>query len=309
MRRARAQREQERAEAASRAVREGQAERERTERPRAEHAPADRLPADPPPGDAPPADRHPADRPPPLAPGLAPAGPLSPVPAVRSPAPVAPTRPQLRRPPAVDEAGEAVASWSQQVHRLARGGEPEQPPAEEPFARAARERARVRPAGLGRRFTARLVDSALLGALVAAVAVPVGLRTLQHVDHKIEAARHSGRTVTVWLVDGTTGAHLAVVLGALLIFGFVYEVLPTAWWGRTVGKQLCGVTVLDMGSQRLPSFGASLRRWLTHTLLGLIAIGALGVLWALFDHPWRQCWHDKAARTFVAVRRPSPRGA
>ncbi|WP_307832305.1 RDD family protein [Streptomyces clavuligerus] len=195
------------------------------------------------------------------------------------------------------------------MHRLARGGEPEQPPAEEPFARAARERARVRPAGLGRRFTARLVDSALLGALVAAVAVPVGLRTLQHVDHKIEAARHSGRTVTVWLVDGTTGAHLAVVLGALLIFGFVYEVLPTAWWGRTVGKQLCGVTVLDMGSQRLPSFGASLRRWLTHTLLGLIAIGALGVLWALFDHPWRQCWHDKAARTFVAVRRPSPRGA
>ena len=33
---------------------------------------------------------------------------------------------------------------------------------------------------------------------------------------------------------------------------------------------------------------------------GLLVIGVVGVLWCLFDKPWRQCWHDKAAHTFVA---------
>jgi hypothetical protein len=27
----------------------------------------------------------------------------------------------------------------------------------------------------------------------------------------------------------------------------------------------------------------------------------VGVAWCLFDRPWRQCWHDKAAHTFVAA--------
>jgi hypothetical protein len=27
----------------------------------------------------------------------------------------------------------------------------------------------------------------------------------------------------------------------------------------------------------------------------------VNVLWCLFDRPWRQCWHDKAAHTFVAA--------
>jgi hypothetical protein len=34
---------------------------------------------------------------------------------------------------------------------------------------------------------------------------------------------------------------------------------------------------------------------------GVLVIGVVGVLWCLFDRPWRQCWHDKAAHTFVAA--------
>ena len=33
----------------------------------------------------------------------------------------------------------------------------------------------------------------------------------------------------------------------------------------------------------------------------LLAVGVVGVAWCLFDRPWRQGWHDKAARTFVAA--------
>jgi hypothetical protein len=34
-------------------------------------------------------------------------------------------------------------------------------------------------------------------------------------------------------------------------------------------------------------------------VLDALVVGVVGLAWCLFDRPWRQCWHDKAARTFV----------
>ncbi|MFC9268092.1 RDD family protein [Streptomyces zhihengii] len=205
--------------------------------------------------------------------------------------------------------GGGAASWPQQVHRLAPSGPaaggdqpvvPWKPPVDDPFLRAAQAQANARPAPLGKRLAARLLDTLLLGALVSAVAVPVGMSAFEHIDAKIEAAKLSGRTVTVWLVDGTTAGQIGIVLGALLVLGVLYEALPTARWGRTLGKKLCGVRVMGIESHEPPSFGAALRRWLLYSVLGLLVIGLLNVLWCLFDRPWRQCWHDKAAGTFVS---------
>lgn len=176
---------------------------------------------------------------------------------------------------------------------------PWKPPVNDPFLQAAQAQAAARPAPLAKRLVARLIDSVVLGALVGAVAVPVGTQALAHIDDKIDAAKQSGQTVTVWLLDGTTGVHLAIVLGALLVLGVLYEALPTARWGRTLGKKLCGLAVVDIESHSPPTFGGALRRWLVYSVLGLLAIGVLNVLWCLFDRPWRQCWHDKAAHTFV----------
>lgn len=220
-----------------------------------------------------------------------------------APAPVPP--PQAGGPLAPGPGG-GQASWAQQVHRLAGAGEEQQPvapwkpPVEDPFLAAARRQAEARPAGLGKRFAARLIDNVFIGAVTAAAAVPLGVRAVDHTQSKIEAARLSGRTVTVWLLDGTTGVSLALVLGVLLVFGVVYEVLPTARWGRTLGKRLCGIQVRDIEGHQPPSFGAALRRWLVYSVPGVLVIGVIGVLWGLFDRPWRQCWHDKAAHTFVA---------
>ncbi|MFE5854563.1 RDD family protein [Streptomyces sp. NPDC056500] len=203
-------------------------------------------------------------------------------------------------------AGGGSASWPQQVHQLAQGstvGDPPvvpwKPPVDDPFLQAAQAHAAARPAPLGKRLIARLIDTVVLGALVGGVAVPVGTQALAHIDDKIEAAKQSGQTVTVWLLDGTTGVHLAIVLGALLLLGVVYEAVPTAKWGRTLGKKVCGLAVVDIESHGPPTFGGALRRWLLYSGLGLLAIGVLNVLWCLFDRPWRQCWHDKAAHTFV----------
>ena len=201
--------------------------------------------------------------------------------------------------------GGGQASWAQQVHRLAGGADeqpvaPWKPPVEDPFQAVARRQSEARPAGLGKRFAARLIDNLVLGAVTAAAAVPLGTQAVEHIQDKIDEAKLSGRTVTVWLIDGTTGTALGIVLGVLLVFGVLYEVLPTAKWGRTLGKKLCGIEVRDIEGHEPPGFGAALRRWLVYSVPGLLGIGLLGVLWCLFDRPWRQCWHDKAAHTFVA---------
>ncbi|MFF2526016.1 RDD family protein [Streptomyces liangshanensis] len=202
-------------------------------------------------------------------------------------------------------AGGGSASWAQQVHQLAQpAGEqpvvPWKPPVSDPFLQAAQAQAAARPAGLGKRLVARLIDTLVLGALVGAVALPLAAKARTHVDDKIEAAKRTGETVTVWLLDSTTAGYLGAVLGALLVLGVLYEALPTAKWGRTLGKKLCGLQVRDIESHEAPAFGAALRRWLLYGVLGLLVVGVLNVLWCLFDRPWRQCWHDKAAHTFVA---------
>jgi uncharacterized RDD family membrane protein YckC len=221
-----------------------------------------------------------------------------------------PQVPAQTPPPISDGPGGGAASWPQQVNQPARSGSlaaseaeqpvvPWKPPVNDPFLEAAQAQASARPASLGKRLAARMIDTVLLGALVGAVAVPVLSRARAHIDEKIEAAKQSGEMVTVWLVDGTTAGHFGIVLSALLVLGVLYEALPTAKWGRTLGKKLCGLTVWGIESHEPPSFGAALRRWLVYGVLGLLAVGVLNVLWCLFDRPWRQCWHDKAARTFV----------
>ncbi|MDX2779001.1 RDD family protein, partial [Streptomyces caniscabiei] len=219
--------------------------------------------------------------------------------------PQQPAGPQSADTPMAVGIGGGQPSWAQQVHRLA-GGDGEQPVApwkpvvEDPFQAAARRQAEARPAGLGRRLAARLVDSLVVGGVTAVAAVPFGGKAVDHIDEKIDAAKLSGEKVTVWLVDGTTSVYLGIILGVLFLVSAAYEVLPTAKWGRTLGKRLFGIEVRDIEGHEPPSFMGSLRRWLVHTVSGLLGIGVVGVLWCVWDKPWRQCWHDKAAHTFVA---------
>ncbi|CAM5381829.1 RDD family protein OS=Streptomyces alboniger OX=132473 GN=CP975_13155 PE=4 SV=1 [Streptomyces alboniger] len=234
--------------------------------------------------------------------------------ATPQPAPVAP-QPQVPQPggvpaPVTSGPGGGSASWAQQVHQLAGSGAapqgeaqpvvPWKPVTEDPFLAAARAQASARPAGLGRRFAARLIDTVVLAAVTGAAALPLGAKAADHVDGKIDAAKLSGEKTTVWLLDGTTAGYLGIVLAVLLLFGVVYEALPTAKWGRTLGKKVCGIEVRDIEEHETPTFAAALRRWLVYCVPGVLVIGVVGVLWCLFDRPWRQCWHDKAAGTFVA---------
>ena len=201
----------------------------------------------------------------------------------------APSWGQAARPPASPggyESGEPFAPWK--------------PPVQDPFLAAAQEQAAARPAPLGRRCVARLIDLVVVGAVTALAAVPLVGKAVDHVQDKIDAVERAGETATVWLVDGTTVSCVGAALAVLLVFGVLYETLPTVKWGRTLGKQLCGLQVRDIEAHDTPGFAAALRRWLALSVPLLLVVGVIGVLWCLVDRPWRQCWHDKAAHTFVA---------
>jgi uncharacterized RDD family membrane protein YckC len=201
--------------------------------------------------------------------------------------------------------------WPQQVQQLA--GAPGQgasgpdqvvpwrpPVANNPFDSFLQDQEPARPASLARRLAARLIDSLLVGTVVSAAVFPLATASVQHIENKINAAKLSGENVQVWLIDSTTGLYLALAAAVLLIVGFLYEVVPIAKWGRTLGKKLFKLQVLDIESQLPPSFGQAFRRMLVRQLLDVVLVGAVNAAWCVFDRPWRQCWHDKAARTFVA---------
>ncbi|MEU8134135.1 RDD family protein [Streptodolium elevatio] len=158
---------------------------------------------------------------------------------------------------------------------------------------------RWRPAVLSRRFLARLVDLVVplgVGAGVAAVMVPPAV---EHVRDKMDRVRYEGRTETVWLVDGTTTAAALGVLGAVLAAMFLYEVLPTWRWGRSLGKRVFGLRVADVGTHAPPTFRQSTVRWLVFVVPGLLLVGVVGLVRGALDAPARRMWHDQAARTFV----------
>lgn len=291
-----------------------------------QQSPAQRPAAPPPP--AHPAPEVPGQQAPPAAPF--PAAPAAPAPPPVPPAPPAQGPPHAAPGPlpgplpdlragAPGQGAPPATPWTQQVHDLAaqppgpgpgapaasgaNGGLdpviPWRPPSNDPFLQAA-SRQQGRPAALGRRFAARLVDAVLTAAVAGAVAFPFVGDAVAHVQDKMDAVRQAGRTEQVWLIDGTTGGYLAVVLGTLLLFGLLYEALPTWRWGCTLGKKLFGLRVLSLEGQGEPALTAALVRWLVYGVSALLVVGVANVLWGFFDRPWRQCWHDKLARTFVS---------
>ncbi|MFD5317999.1 RDD family protein [Streptomyces sp. NPDC127098] len=161
------------------------------------------------------------------------------------------------------------------------------------------------PAGLGRRLLARIVDSLLPVGAAVAVALPLVGQARDHIQEQIDAAERAGITKQIWLIDGTTGGYLALVLGVFLVVGLLFEALPTAIWGTTLGKGMVGARVVDVERQEKPSFGAALLRWLLYNVLALLVVGIVSLVLGARDRPWRQAWHDKAAHTFVAVTKPN----
>ncbi len=80
-----------------------------------------------------------------------------------------------------------------------------------------------------------------------------------------------------------------------LVFFLGYFIVPTMIWGRTPGKWVAGIVVVD-SEGRTPG-PAVIPREMIGKLVSFLAAG-VGIVWLVFD-PKRQGWHDKIAGTFV----------
>ncbi|MEU1309020.1 RDD family protein [Streptomyces cinnamoneus] len=135
----------------------------------------------------------------------------------------------------------------------------------------------------GARLGARLLDIIFLVLVIMILGLIVGIPVVALSDSETAG----------------DGAFATAAIGALLL----YDPLMTYAYGATFGKRICGLRVARLADAEKLSLGAALGRWLVYMLIGLIPFGGLvNVLSCLWDKPYRQCFHDKAAGSVVINR-------
>ena len=80
-----------------------------------------------------------------------------------------------------------------------------------------------------------------------------------------------------------------------IVFFLGYFIVPTIIWGRTPGKWVAGIVVVDSDG-RTPG-PAAIPREMIGKLVSYLSFG-VGILWLILDQK-RQGWHDKIAGTYV----------
>ena len=96
-------------------------------------------------------------------------------------------------------------------------------------------------------------------------------------------------------------ARLVALVG--FVFLALYELVPTALWGRTPGKAIVGTRVVGIGDGGVPGWKRALLRWVLPALAFQVqTVGwALALLLraALVVDPLRRGVHDRLAGTIV----------
>jgi uncharacterized RDD family membrane protein YckC len=142
-------------------------------------------------------------------------------------------------------------------------------------------------AHLGRRLLARIIDGLLIGIPVSLVMV----LAMGGFDPEDDTGRSTGITIVYALVY------------------FVYEGLMLTNSGQTVGKKAMRIRVAMLDNGAIP---AGQPGWLRAAVYALPEVvpccgfifWLINVLWCTWDRPYRQCLHDKAAKTVVVSAVP-----
>ncbi|MDR7280341.1 RDD family protein [Catenuloplanes atrovinosus] len=156
------------------------------------------------------------------------------------------------------------------------------------------------------RLVAYLVDGLILGAIAMVYTIPLVIYvTSQAValagpDGTGDPAAVPGYVASVLISTG-----VAFVLGTLL--SYLYHVEFVLKSGQTPGKRFMKLHIVRLG--QLPGQGIgrgdAAKRWGATLGLNLVPFGAyLDGLWQLWDKPYQQCLHDKAAATTVVKVSP-----
>lgn len=154
----------------------------------------------------------------------------------------------------------------------------------------------------GARLAAYLIDALLMSVVLVPVYVAMLWPALRDF---IDAIPTDGSQVPIATMTAfetrVLGMSLAMSVVSLVVL-FAYMVPQNVWYGRTVGKRALGIRIRMLAEDRNPRWGeASIRAGVFG--LGTAVAGGIFVLvdclWPLWDKPWAQALHDKAAKTVV----------
>lgn len=144
----------------------------------------------------------------------------------------------------------------------------------------------------GRRIAARIVDWLIIAVPLAIIGIPFDIYQRVTDDDNFDA--------TVNSLNG--GGQLVFQLITIVAY-VAYDTVMTAKSGQTLGKKLMKLRVAMLNDGTTPPMNTSLIRALVLWLPALICCACLWplilLILILFDKPYKQGLHDKAAKTVV----------
>jgi uncharacterized RDD family membrane protein YckC len=158
-----------------------------------------------------------------------------------------------------------------------------------------------------KRLVAYLLDVLILGAVNSVIVLPLYFCLVLLVLRPIV-------TINGEVVDGATGAQVAlglvaivlVVLVLTLTIAYIYQVeLALRAGGQTYGKRIAKIRIVPLNPAETLTRRHLALRFFAQVGMGYVpGLGLVDGLYQLWDKPYQQCLHDKAARTVVVRLTP-----
>jgi uncharacterized RDD family membrane protein YckC len=156
------------------------------------------------------------------------------------------------------------------------------------------------------RAAARLIDSLIEGIVALPFVLWLVWPAVQRFVDAVPAdgSQPSASAMTALQTDllsvSTSITVISVVVSAL------YQLPQNKAWGRTLGKRALGLRIRPLAADVRLGWGQVIARWGVFEACSIVLGGLpllLDCLWPLWDKPWQQALHDKAARTIVVRTR------
>ncbi len=174
------------------------------------------------------------------------------------------------------------------------------PPYGQPYGPGPVSPAGYRLADFGDRFVAFCLDSLILGAVALVLSVPVFVVFAIQLQREFPNPKVDPPVIDASVVLWVFGL-LSVMLLILIVLRYIYQVEMVLRTGQTVGKRVAKIRIIPLDPGLTLTRGMLAKRFLVETVVGSIVpfFAYLDGFWQLWDQPYRQCLHDKAAATVV----------
>ena len=154
-----------------------------------------------------------------------------------------------------------------------------------------------------KRLVAHIIDSLIVGGVAAVIVIPIYVCSIFLV-FRTSVGTNGEITSTSSFLFGFAGIFLAIiVLSALLTYVYYVE-LALRGGGQTFGKRTMKIRIVPLEpGVALTRRHLALRFLATYGMSLVPGLQWVDGLFQLWDKPYQQCLHDKAAKT-VVVRLP-----